>query len=201
MTDQGSSASARGAAVWLRAFEREDLAAYQAAVNDADVAFWAGYSAPLSVDTALDWYEKRVRAQHGREAYYYTICPLGSREFLGTIWLWNFGTRLGGAELSIYVADKARWGSGVGTDAVNALTDLAFGFLDLDRIWLVTSAENPRAIRAFEKAGFVTEGRLRQHQRRRGRLLDTMLMAMLRRDWEALSRPRSWDYAAGSAKP
>ncbi len=158
------------------------------------MAYWAGYVGPQSSENVADWYEKRVRAQHGGEAYYFVICALGSSEFLGTIWLRDFDSRLGGPELSIFVGAKERWNEGVGTDATQALTDFGFGFLDIARIWLTTDKDNQRSQHAFKKAGFVVEGTVRAHHRRRGRLADSVLMSMLREEWEALERPRSWDY-------
>jgi hypothetical protein len=49
----------------LRAFELPDLEVYWAAVSDIDVAHWAGYVAPPSRDTVKDWYENKVRKDHG----------------------------------------------------------------------------------------------------------------------------------------
>lgn len=190
----GSKAIIRGAKVWLRALERSDMEAYKAAITDVDVAYWAGYGAPLSTDKVQDWYQDRVRAQHGKDAYYFAICPLGSDEFMGTIWLWNFDTRIGGAELSLFVADPSRWGTGAGTDAVNALLDFAFGFLNIQRIWLTTTTANERAKRSYEKSGFVLEGKIRGHLIRRGEILDSHLMSILRSDWQAQERLRSWEY-------
>jgi [ribosomal protein S5]-alanine N-acetyltransferase len=186
----------RGEKVWLRAFAQSDLPAYHKAVNDSEVAFWAGYTAPLGMDQVNAWYEKRVKGEHGSSAYYFAICPLGSDEFIGTAWLWNLDSRIGGAEFSIFIAEPGRWAAGTGTDALRAVTDFGFGFLELDRIWLLTSAENTRAQRSFEKAGFVREGVLRGHHYRRGRLVEAVIMGMLRGDWQALDRPRSWDYAS-----
>lgn len=197
-TQEGQDAIVCGEKIWLRAFEREDLRAYLQLANDVDVAYWAGFGGPQSSENIASWYERRVLAEHGRDAHYFVICPLGSRHFIGTAWLWNFGTHLGGPEFSIAVSDKSRWGSGVGTDATQAVTDFGFGFLDIQRIWLTTMVENERARRAFEKAGFVVEGRLRACERKRGNWHDSWLMAMLRADWEALDRPRSWDYGGES---
>ena len=190
----GSRSIVRGAKVWLRAFEETDLDAYQSAVNDIDVAYWAGYVAPQSSARIRDWYESRVRPQHGKDAYFFVISPLGSRDFMGTIWLWNFDSRLGGAELSLFIADPFHWGKGAGTDAVNALVDFAFGFLTISRIWLYTSVENERAKHAFEKAGFLVEGKIRGHHIRRGKTFDSYQMSILRTDWESLDRLRSWEY-------
>jgi RimJ/RimL family protein N-acetyltransferase len=189
----GARAIARGEKVWLRAFEAGDLEPYWAAVNNVDVAYRAGYVAPTSRDGVRDWYESKVRREQGQAAFYFVISPIGSDDFVGSIWLWQFDSRLGGPELSIFIADPARWGQGLGVDAVNAMMDFAFGSLDLERVWLFTDADNPRSIKAFAKAGFVEEGTLRQSSRGRGARGDSILMGMLRSDWAALDRKRSWE--------
>ena len=57
-------------------------------------------------------------------------------------------------------------GKGYGTDAVRALVDFGFAELRLERVWLEVGTENPRAQRAYEKAGFIREATLR-HDRSR----------------------------------
>jgi RimJ/RimL family protein N-acetyltransferase len=112
-----------------------------------------------------NWYENSVRDGHGKTGLWFVISPLGGSEFLGTSWLWNRDARLHGpasAELSIYIGDPGRWGSGIGTAAVNATVDARFGSWPFGKIWLFTSAENERSQRAFAKAGFALDGRLRQ---------------------------------------
>jgi len=190
----GTNPIVRGSKVWLRALERSDLDAYKASINDAELAYWAGYVAPQGMDKVLDWYENIVRPQHGKDGYFFSISPLGSSEFIGMICLWNLNGRIAGGEVSLFIADKKRWGTGVGTDAVNALVDFGFGFTSIQRIWLFTSAENERAKRSYEKSGFVLEGKIRGNQIRRGKVLDSFMMSMLRSDWEALDRKRSWEY-------
>lgn len=79
-------------------------------------------------------------------------------------------------------------GQGQGQVFLRALVDYGFGTLGAARVWLDASSENPRAIRTYERAGFVLEGRLRQHWHRPalGRMVDLMLFGMLRADWESL---------------
>ena len=84
----------------------------------------------------------------------------------------------------------------MGSDAVNALADFAFGQLRLERLWLDTDDQNERAQAVYAKAGFVVEGRLRRAFYQDGRWSDDIRMAMLRSEWEALPRKRSWDLAA-----
>jgi RimJ/RimL family protein N-acetyltransferase len=46
----------------------------------------------------------------------------------------------------------------------------------------------------YEKAGLVHEGRLRKAFYQDGVFQDDIRMAILRSEWEALNRKRSWDY-------
>lgn len=79
----------------------------------------------------------------------------------------------------------ARTGGGAGLTFVRALVDHAFNRLNARRIWLDASSENHRAQRVYLQAGFVEEGRLRQHWYRPvlGRTVDLMLYGMLIDDW------------------
>jgi RimJ/RimL family protein N-acetyltransferase len=190
MADVG--ARVRGTKVWLRALEERDLDAYQDAANSVEVGTWAGYPWPHSTATVARWYED-VRARHGHGEYWFAISLLGSDEFAGTVWLWNKNDRLDGLELSIFVAAEAGHGNGIGSDAVDAALDFVFGSYEVERVWLTTESENVRAQRAFEKSGFRVDGTVRHHFRRAGQWRDSSLMAIVREDWEALDRPRSWD--------
>ncbi len=53
------------------------------------------------------------------------------------------------------------------------------------RIWLTVDADNARAIRSYEKVGFRREGVMRQSRRGLNGLADSLLMAILRDEWEA----------------
>ena len=185
----------RGRKVWLRALEAADLPAYKRAVNSVEVGSWAGYPWPHSEATVERWYED-VRARHGQGEYWFAISPLGSAEFIGTVWLWSKGDRLDGLELSVFVTEEAGLGNGIGSDAVDAALDFIFGSYETERVWLTTERENARAVRAFEKSGFSVDGTVRHHFRREGVWRDSALMAITREDWQALERPRSWDLVA-----
>jgi RimJ/RimL family protein N-acetyltransferase len=58
------------------------------------------------------------------------------------------------AELGIMIGDREYWGKGYGTDAVRTLLHHVFTGTTIERIYLHTLADNARAQRAFEKAGF-----------------------------------------------
>ena len=63
------------------------------------------------------------------------------------------------------------------------ITFYAFRTLNLNRIWLHVFEFNERALRAYEKVGFVREGVLRQDVFREGRYWNTVVMGILRDEW------------------
>jgi RimJ/RimL family protein N-acetyltransferase len=81
-------------------------------------------------------------------------------------------------------------GRGQGSVFLRTLVDHAFTVYSASRIWLDCSAENPRAMRAYQRAGFTLEARLRNHDYIPvlGRNVDTLLYGMLRSEWEAQPR-------------
>jgi RimJ/RimL family protein N-acetyltransferase len=77
---------------------------------------------------------------------------------------------------------------GLGTEATRLLLDHAFTHLPLHRISLGVYAFNPRALRVYEKAGFVVEGREREALRYDGERVDQVLMSVLRPEWAGRRR-------------
>lgn len=98
----------------------------------------------------------------------------------------------GTAEVYLMLDPRCR-GEGYGTDALNALVDLAFGELPMHRIQAFTHTTNPAALAVLAKAGFVQEGVQRSACLHRGLRHDRAVLSLLRHEWEALERPRSWD--------
>ena len=68
----------------------------------------------------------------------------------------------------------------MGTEAIRLLVEFGFTRRNLRRIHLQAIASNTGALRAYEKAGFVVEGRLREHAWVRGAYEDIVLMGILR---------------------
>lgn len=85
----------------------------------------------------------------------------------------------------IGIAERTLWGKGYGSDAMQILLRFAFMELNLHRVNLGTYEYNPRAIRAYEKIGFVQEGKTRQAVKRAGKRWDDVYMGILRAEWEA----------------
>ncbi|MFN2471815.1 MAG: GNAT family N-acetyltransferase [Gaiellaceae bacterium] len=189
----------RGENVWLRPFERDDIEPSLAAINDREISDLVGFWGPISKPMSDTWFEEEVLKKHGERAFFFTICKLGSAELIGQCGLHDV-TPAVRADVGIFLLPE-HCGRGHGTDAMNALLDYAFGELGLHRIGLHVSPGNDRAIRSYEKCGFRHEGRLRAFRRRRGEVVDDLVMSIVRSDWEALERLKSWELPAPQAKP
>ncbi len=77
-----------------------------------------------------------------------------------------------------------RYGRGLGTEATRMVCGYGFEKLGLHRISLEVFAFNPRARRAYEKAGFVAEGVLREALHWGEEWVDATVMSVLASEWE-----------------
>jgi RimJ/RimL family protein N-acetyltransferase len=92
--------------------------------------------------------------------------------------------------LSIGIGDRDYWGKGYGSDALRMMLRYGFYELNLHRIGLNVFSYNQRAIRAYEKVGFVVEGVQREFLNRDGQRYDLVWMGILRQEWLSFNNPR-----------
>jgi RimJ/RimL family protein N-acetyltransferase len=76
-------------------------------------------------------------------------------------------------------------GRGYGTDAMRVIVDYGFREIGLHRIQLSVAAFNAAGVRAYEKAGFVAEGRRRAAVWHDGSWYDVVMMSILADEWAA----------------
>jgi RimJ/RimL family protein N-acetyltransferase len=89
------------------------------------------------------------------------------------------------AEYFILIGNKHAWGKGYGTEVTRLIVAYGFASLNLHRIALSVSQPNQGGIIAYTRAGFRTDGVLRDACYRDGAYHDKVLMAILRPEWEA----------------
>lgn len=84
------------------------------------------------------------------------------------------------AELQIRIGELPFQNNGAGSETVRQLTEYGFKILNLRRISLHVFANNARAIRVYEKNGYIREGLLRQAVRIDESWTDVVCMARLK---------------------
>lgn len=167
----------KGRKVTLRAFEREDAEAYRAYVNDAEIAALVDRAKPVTRLEHERWYEALVSSDRN---CVFAVTDNGDGHFIGLVWLFGIDWRHRTAEVRIVIGDRRAWGGGRGTEALRIAGDVAFAGLNLEKVWADVLAVNPRAVAAFEAAGFVREGLLRGDRVEDGRRVDVVRLARLR---------------------
>lgn len=184
----------RGERVYLRPLEPEDADRISAWYDDDRVRRLMG-DPPMSHARRRHRYDEAVKAD-ADDAYRFVICDLQDDTPLGRLDVFDIDRQNGNCAFGITLGEPDRWGQGLGTDAVNAVVDFAFGELRMERVWLDTDADNRRAQAAYRKAGFREEGRLRHAWFQDGSYTDDIRMALLRDEWLALPRRKSWELVA-----
>lgn len=149
----------RGEKVSLTPLERRHREVTRAWANDPELMRLLNRSEIVSMDQHDRWFASLKK--RGDCAYFAVETNEDSRH-VGNVWLWNIEPRHRKAELRIVIGDRSQAGRGVGTEAISLLCTHAFSSLNLHKIYAYVLAINPRAVRAFEKAGFVVEGTLRE---------------------------------------
>jgi RimJ/RimL family protein N-acetyltransferase len=103
---------------------------------------------------------------------------------VGNIGLWGARAKDRCATLGIALG-REHIGRGYGSDAMRLIVGYGFREMGLHRIQLGVAPYNPAAIRAYQKAGFVEEGRHRESVLHDGRWYDEVLMSVLDHEWAA----------------
>jgi ribosomal-protein-alanine N-acetyltransferase len=84
-----------------------------------------------------------------------------------------------------YELDPRFWGCGYATEAAQAMLAYGFGPLGMHRITAECLAENTASAHVLEKIGMRREGHLRENVWMKGRRWDTLLYAILDREYRS----------------
>jgi len=86
--------------------------------------------------------------------------------------------------LGLLIYDEQCWGRGHGTDAMRLWTSYLFATTDALRLDFATYSGNPGMIGVGRRLGFVEEGRFRRARRWAGGVHDSVVLGVLREEWE-----------------
>lgn len=84
-----------------------------------------------------------------------------------------------------FTMHPAYWRRGYATEAAHGLVDFGFRELRLHRIWADCDPANVASIRVLEKLGMQREGHLRENTWLKGAWVDSLIFAILAREWTA----------------
>ena len=175
-----------GEKVRLRAYTKDDLPLARGYINELDVSQRLRPSIlfPLRPEDEEKWYQSLDA--NSDKIYSFAIESKKDKSYLGGCGIQEIDAKNRTASLGIFLGKK-HWGKGYGKDALNVLVSFCFNEVNLNKIRLSVFSFYKPAIHCYEKAGFKTEGVLRQEIYRQEKYHDTIIMGMLRCEWEEVS--------------
>ncbi|MBI5943912.1 MAG: GNAT family N-acetyltransferase [Chloroflexi bacterium] len=167
----------------LRAIEREDLKKFHAWVNDPEVTRGLAMFLPKSMTEEEEWFNSLAKYDAKERPFAMDARKGKGWKLIGNCGVFKVDAVNRSAELGIMIGDKSEWDKGYGAEAMTLLLRHCFETLNLNRAFLRVYADNIRAVRSYEKDGFVLEGRLREAVYKFGKYEDVLLMSVLRSEW------------------
>ncbi len=126
------------------------------------------------------WFASVLSRQ--QNAVFFVIEEKASHKVIGSCQLVHINWVHRSAELQIRIGEPIFQGKGFGSEAIRLLVDFGFTDLNLHRIYLHVFSSNMRAIKAYEKCGFIREGVLKDGAYIDGKYVDVEVMALLRKE-------------------
>ena len=173
-----------GDRIRLRAPERDDLPRFVSWLNDPEVRAGLWMVLPMSMAEEENWFEEVLKRPPETHPMTIEIEETDGWIPIGNLGIFEIHKTAHNAEMGIMIGNKAYWNKGFGTKAIKLLLKHCFNTLNLHRVFLRVFANNPRAIRCYEKVGFVHEGRMREAVFQGGAYHDMLIMGVLRDEWK-----------------
>jgi RimJ/RimL family protein N-acetyltransferase len=171
-----------GSKVYLRALEPEDAEKCFQWLSDPEIRIYIASGVyPNTKQNSIQFIEN-VESSENDVAF--AIITRENNEYIGNTGLHKIDFVNSHAEFGILIGNKNYWDKGIGTEVTKLLVDYGFGILNLNKIFLRVYNNNSRGIKCYQKAGFSQEGILRQDRYYEGKYYDTIIMSILREEWE-----------------
>ncbi len=167
------------ATVLLRPHRESDKQAFAAVARNEEFYRLLGAAAPTELSRAQEaelWFQKKTDPTHSWAVEVDLKC-------VGSVFLHSIEPDNRRARFAIELFDPAYWGRGIGTSATRQVVRFAFEILRLHRLDLRVLTVNTRAIRCYERCGFVKEGVQRDTLFNDGEWFSDLWMSMLESEY------------------
>ncbi len=180
MDDFSTKPTITGERVVLRPVAPADAEDFLASMDDEGQRL-TGTHRTFTLPQIRDWFGSRGATT---DRWDLSIVERASDRWIGELAIldWDPDNQSCGFRIALGPGGRDR---GYGTEATRLVVDHVFRELPIHRIQLEVYAFNPRAQHVYERVGFRREGVLRDGLRWAGEFHDTIVMGLLRSDWEA----------------
>ena len=175
---------------WIRLAKAEDVTNYYEqnyCPLDKEVARLTGCKEEFTKEEITSFFLKSI----GEDDRYFFLIIAPDGKIIGESVINEIDWDLRCANFRIGLYHMTERGKGIGTWATEVTRDFAFEELKLHRLELDVYSFNPRAEKAYIKAGFKREGVLRDAVLDGDKYADDILMSILEDEWRALKTDRN----------
>jgi len=172
-----------GAAINLRPIIREDYTvSFLRWANDPEFNRYLSHGLRTTTKEMMDNLFDELSKKENR---IFAIVVPKTEKTIGIIGLHQFNRVNSSCEYAIHIGEKEFWGGGAASEATEFILRYGFTELGFHKIWLGVNEDNARAVKFYEKNGFVREGVLRDECiNRDGKYSGSVRMSVLRGEYD-----------------
>lgn len=163
----------------LRPNDASDVFHY---ASDHEVTQHTTWNAHRTVADSLLFIEQTIAAYHRGDNVELAMELKEGKKVIGTCGMVSVSAEHCRGELAFAMA-KEHWGGGLMGEALKAVLAFGYGPLQLNRIWARVDPGNMNAMRLLKRAGWQSEGTLRQDAKVRGQFRDVKLYSLLKKEF------------------
>lgn len=172
-----------GERIYLRPLQLGDAKKMVATSKIDEFRYLTGTAKPF---TLLQVEEHIVKISNDDSRCDLAICLNDTDQMIGELSIMDIDEMNQSAGFRIAMINIQQTGKGYGTEAIDLVLNFVFEELCLNRLQLEVYSYNLRGIKAYEKAGFVKEGALREALFINGNYSDEIIMSILRSEYKKI---------------
>ncbi len=169
-----------GERVLLRPLVESDAADLLGSMDDESMRL-TGTQRTFTLEELVAWTSSRATVDDRLDL---AILDRSTGAFVGDLAINSWDPNNHSCNFRIALGPQGR-NRGLGSEATRLIVDHVFANLEIHRLGLDVFAFNPRAAHVYERVGFVVEGVQRAALYWEGEYHDSILMSILRPEWEA----------------
>lgn len=149
--------------------------------NDKEINRYLHYEEDFTIEGTQEWF-KRIEKDSTRFENIIQILDEGKYVDIGIIGLFEIDRKNKKAGFYITIGEKKYQGKGYAKKATLKFLEQVFRQFELEKIFLYTDFENEKAIKLYEKCGFILEGKMRKELYYKNRFIDRYYYGIYRED-------------------
>ncbi len=169
----------------FREVNPEDVEEIFKIYSDPEVARYDWFTPINTKDDALSIINHYKNEFKNKEEITWGVARKNDNKIIGYCNLGSFDDASIRSEIG-YGFNREEWNKGYATETIKALVKFGFEVMNFNRIEATVTFGNEASVKALKKANFVQEGILRERTIMKGKLVDDVVLSILKKDYKVL---------------